>query len=60
MDCRQVAKQGIAELYVIGQLESSLQSEFEIHVLECKDCLQTLEVLQELRAVLMSPWQVAR
>ena len=46
MNCNQVAGQGIAELYVIGKLKSSLQDEFEVHVLECKTCLKTLEVLR--------------
>jgi hypothetical protein len=54
MNCKQVAGQGIAELYVIGKLKSSLQDEFEVHVLECKTCLKTLEVLEELRAALIS------
>lgn len=54
MDCKQVKKQGVVELYVIGQLEPSLKNEFEVHILECKPCLQTLEVLQDLHTVLRS------
>jgi hypothetical protein len=54
MNCKQVVGQDITELYVIGKLKSSLQDEFEVHVLECKTCLKTLELLQELRAALIS------
>ena len=53
MDCRQIAKQGLAELYVKGQLEPTLQNELEVHILDCKECFRRLELLHDLRVALL-------
>lgn len=54
MDCHQVAKQGFVVLYVNGKLKPVLQTEYEIHILECQKCFEHLEKVQALRAALIS------
>ena len=54
MDCRQVAKQGLVVLYVNGKLKPVLQTEYEIHILECQKCSEELEGIEALRAALIS------
>jgi hypothetical protein len=54
MDCCQVAKQGLAELYVKGTLQPSLQDELELHFIQCKECFHNLELLHDLQLALRS------
>jgi hypothetical protein len=49
MDCQALDRNELAEKYVSGQLDPALQDEFETHILDCPRCLQTLEVLQNVR-----------
>jgi hypothetical protein len=53
MDCHQVAKQGIVVLYVNGKLKPVVQTEYEIHILECQKCFEDLEKVQALQAALI-------
>jgi hypothetical protein len=55
MDCHQIAKQGLVVLYVNGTLKPSLQTDYEIHILECQKCSEDLENVQAMRAALISP-----
>jgi hypothetical protein len=54
MDCRQIAKQGLVVLYVNGKLKPVLETEYEIHVLECQKCFEDLERIQAMWAALIS------
>lgn len=54
MDCRQVVRQGLVVLYVNGKMKPVLQTEYEIHILECQKCCEDLERIQALRAALIS------
>lgn len=47
MDCRGVDRNELVEKYLNGQLDEALQNDFEIHILECATCLQTVQALQE-------------
>lgn len=49
MDCRQPERDELVEQYLQGQMSSSAQDEFEVHILECSACLQAVETLQALR-----------
>lgn len=51
MNCQNV-DDGIAEKYLKGELEPPSQDEFEVHILECPQCLQSVEALQQLRTAL--------
>ena len=50
MNCQQVADGELVEKYLSGRLESSLQDEFEIHILECQHCLALLETCEAAQA----------
>jgi hypothetical protein len=52
MNCQQVAENEIVEKYLTGRLDSALQDEFEVHVLECHECQALLETCQAARSVL--------
>ncbi len=52
MNCQSVGEDGIAEKYLKGELEPPVQDEFEVHILECLRCLQSVETLQEMRTAL--------
>jgi predicted anti-sigma-YlaC factor YlaD len=52
MNCRQIAEDEVVEKYLTGRLESSLQDDFEIHVLECHECLVLLETCEAARTEL--------
>jgi hypothetical protein len=52
MNCQQVAEGEIVEKYLTGRLESSLQDDFEVHLLECRECLALLETYTAARSVL--------
>src|SRR5947209_5848116 len=52
MDCRQVSERELAEKYVSGQLSSELQDQFEVHMLDCQECLSTVEALMSVRSSL--------
>src|SRR5436309_2219546 len=49
MDCRQVSGHELAEKYVSGQLDAELQDQFEVHMLDCPECLSTVETLMSVR-----------
>lgn len=50
VDCRYVTDKALAECYLNGKLEAPLQDEFEVHLLECPNCLQAIETLKELHS----------
>jgi len=52
MNCLSVQQGEIAEKYLIGQLDPAQQDEFEVHILECGACLQSVETLQNMQHVL--------
>ncbi len=54
MICQNFADQQMAERYLKGQLEDSQRDQFELHILECPDCLNALETLKDLRFALQS------
>jgi uncharacterized membrane protein YukC len=49
MECQEFDQRGIAEKYLNGQLDPATLDEFELHILECPSCQQTLELLQTIR-----------
>jgi hypothetical protein len=49
MDCAQVARDELLEKYLNGQLESELERELQVHLLECRECLALLETCEEAR-----------
>jgi len=50
MDCQKdLARDELIEQYLNGQMQPAEQNDFEIHLLECSLCQQTLEVLQAVR-----------
>lgn len=54
MVCRDVDKGDLAEKYLNGQLDPATQDDFELHILECRDCQHFLEALQAARDDLAS------
>jgi hypothetical protein len=48
MDCSELDRGELAERYLTGQLDSSAQDEFEVHILECAKCLRAVEILQSV------------
>ena len=54
MNCLHIADKHVAEQYLTGQLDDSQKDEFEIHILECQDCLSAVETLKDLRLALSS------
>jgi len=49
MDCRQVSEHELAEKYVSGELDAELQDQFEVHMLDCPECLSSVETLMSVR-----------
>ena len=54
MDCHRIEKQGLVVLYINGKLKPALQTEYEVHILECQKCSEYLESLQAVRLALIS------
>lgn len=49
MVCRDVEKNDFADRYLNGQLDPATQGDFELHILECRNCQDALEALQAVR-----------
>ena len=49
MDCEQIARDELVEKYLQGRLEPALESDFQVHVLECPECLALLETCEDIR-----------
>lgn len=49
MLCRDVEKNDFAAKYLNGQLDPATQGDFELHILECRDCQDSLDALQAVR-----------
>ena len=49
MKCHEPHRDELAEKYLNGQLDPAAQDDFEIHILECAQCLRRVEVNQTLR-----------
>src|SRR5579863_4196759 len=49
MECRQLHRDELAEKYLNGQLDPAVQNDFEVHILECSQCLKQVEAVQTLR-----------
>jgi TolA-binding protein len=63
MSCVVIAAHGIAELYLLGQLDETDRAAFEQHYFECNRCFDELKTLEAIRAVLPgtgSPTHAAR
>jgi anti-sigma factor RsiW len=43
MQCQELHRDELAEKYLNGQLDPAAQDEFEIHLLECVQCLRQVE-----------------
>lgn len=52
MNCQSIFEDEIAERYLRGELDPAQQDEFEVHILECGSCLQSVEVRQEMHEAL--------
>ena len=48
-DCGKTDRNELAEKYLNGQLDGAEQDTLEIHILECEQCLDTVELLQAVR-----------
>ena len=55
MSCEVIAAQGIAERYLLGQLDETDQAAFEQHYFECTRCFDELKTLEAMRAGLHAP-----
>src|SRR6266849_2080443 len=49
MNCQQVARDELVEKYLNGQLEPALERDFQVHILECPECLALLETCEDIR-----------
>ena len=49
MECQELHRHQLAERYLNGSLDPAASDEFEVHILECANCLQHVEALQVLR-----------
>jgi len=49
MLCQELHRDELAEKYLNGQLGPAAQDEFEVHILECVQCLRQVEAVQNLR-----------
>lgn len=49
MNCQSILEGEVAEKYLRGELDPEKQDEFEVHILECSTCLQSVEVLQDMQ-----------
>ncbi len=52
MDCQRIAGEELVEKYLNGRLEPAEQDNFEVHLLECPQCLERTEALQMAHASL--------
>lgn len=52
MACRSADKDDLATKYLNGQLNPAAQDDFELHILECRNCQHALEALQAMRDAL--------
>ena len=60
MTCEQVARDELAERYVLGQLGEREQEAFEDHYFDCAACLEQVRALQDAREALSAAPAVAR
>lgn len=49
MECQELHRDDVAEKYLNGQLDPAARDEFEVHILECRQCLRRVEAVQALR-----------
>jgi anti-sigma factor RsiW len=49
MECHESHRDESAEKYLNGQLDPAARDEFEVHILECTECLRRVEALEMLR-----------
>jgi anti-sigma factor RsiW len=49
MECQDLHRHELAEKYLNGSLDPAMQDEFEVHILDCANCLRYVEALQVLR-----------
>ena len=49
MQCQELHRDELAEQYLNGKLDPAAQDEFEVHILECVQCLRQVEAVQTLR-----------
>ena len=59
MDCTRVAREEIAERYLVGGLSDEDRNAFEEHYFECVRCFEELEALQAIQAELRRPGAAA-
>jgi anti-sigma factor RsiW len=52
MPCDQIAAEGLAERYLLGQLSEQHQAAFERHYFDCERCFGELQTLGAMRAEL--------
>jgi len=52
MPCDQIAAEGLAERYLLGQLSEQDQAAFERHYFDCERCFGELQTLEAMRAEL--------
>ena len=55
MVCVKLQRGELAERYLNGQLDPATQEQLELHVLDCPNCQQTVELLQAVRDELTAP-----
>src|SRR5262249_17883326 len=60
MDCEFVGQEELAEQFVSGTLDPARQTEFEVHLLECSQCANLVEMLEDVRADLVGRHQAVR
>ncbi len=49
MACQALHRDELVEKYLNGQMLASARDEFEVHLLECADCQQSVDALHALR-----------
>ena len=49
MECQELHRSELAEKYFNGQLDPATRDDFEVHILECPQCLQDVEAVLALR-----------
>lgn len=49
MECHELHRDEFAEQYFNDQLDPAIRDEFEVHILECAQCLRSVEAIQMLR-----------
>jgi anti-sigma factor RsiW len=55
MECQELHRDESAEKYLNRQLDPATRDEFEVHLLECAECLRRVEAIQMLRQELVQP-----